>query len=74
MGGAQSHMSILRNGNVACPFRLFYRMSLSNLRKGYVTCHHFLSPRRMSLSSMLHVKEMPMLILGVKGHKHGFTS
>ena len=27
MGGLQCRMSILRNGNVACPCRLFYPMS-----------------------------------------------
>ena len=56
-GGPQCRMSILRNGNVACPCRLFYPMSHVKFKNRL--CRHvtmIFSPCRMSRSPMSHVK------------------
>ena len=47
-GGPKCRMSILRNGNVACPCRLVLPMSHVEFRKSDVTCHYDFKP-------MLHV-------------------
>ena len=69
-GGPQCRMSILRNGNVACFYRLFLPMSHVEFKKGL--CHmslYFLSPCRMSLSPMSHVdfKNCPCRSVDFKG-------
>ena len=57
IGGPQCCMSILRNGNVACPCRLFSLMSHVKFKKRL--CHMSLSfppSCRMSLSAMSRVE------------------
>ena len=44
MGNPQCCMSILRNGNVACPCRLFSIMLHVEFDKGHVTCHYVCYP------------------------------
>ena len=43
-GGPQCRMSILRNGNVACPCRLFYPMSNDEFKKRLCHMSLFLAP------------------------------
>ena len=57
MGGPQCHMSILRNGNVACLCRLFSPMSHVEFEKRLCPMSlHFYPSCRMSLSLMSYVE------------------
>ena len=59
MGVPQCRMSILRNGNVACPCRLFSPMSHVEFKKRLCQLSHvtlIFSPCQMSLSPMSHVE------------------
>ena len=74
VAGPQCHMSILRNGNVACLCCSFSPMSHVEFKKrlcnrslliftSYVACHY-------ALCRMLNLRNahVALLILGVKGH------
>ena len=67
MGAPQCLMSILRNGNVACPCRLFspnVTCQILGKAMSHVTLNF--SPCPMSLSPMSHV-HVAMSMLRVKG-------
>ena len=64
VGAPQCRMSILRNVNVTCPYRLFSPMShVEEKYKSHVTL--IFSPCRLSPSPMSHVK---LSMFGVMGH------
>ena len=72
-GGPQCRMSILRNGNIACLFHLFFSMSHVEFKKRPCPMSLYFYPScRMSLSAMSHVEfnnvHVSLSILGVKGH------
>ena len=73
MGGPQCHMSILRNGNVACSLVFYLQCHISNLRNNHVPCHYIFSPHvtcHYSLCHMLNLRNtyVALSILGVNGH------